>query len=115
MFGPKGATLPNWLKATWLGELVHSQTSFLPLHLGVRQATYEGFQLRASAPERAILELLYLSSDRLSLLEVYDIMDGLRNVRPELLTTLLAGCSSYKVTRLFAFMVHKLTYLLLKR
>ncbi|CAN1533513.1 Transcriptional regulator, AbiEi 3 antitoxin, Type IV TA system [Caulobacteraceae bacterium] len=108
LFGPKGATLPKWFKAAWSNEFVHSQTNFLPPHLGVRKATYEGFQLQSSAPERAILELLYLSPKYVSLLEACDIMDGLRNLRPELMTALLAGCGSYKVRRLFAFMARKL-------
>jgi hypothetical protein len=108
LFGPKGATLPKWFKLSWSNEFVHSQTGFLPPRLGVREATYEGFQLQSSAPERAILELLYLSPKSVSLLEVYDIMDGLRNLRPELMTALLAGCGSFKVKRLFAFMARKL-------
>ena len=108
LFGPKGATLPKWFKTAWQRDCVHVQSGFLPPHLGVRQGTFAGFQLQSSAPERAILEALYLCPKAVSLTEVYDIMDGMRSLRPELMTALLLTCRSYKVKRLFAFMARKL-------
>jgi Transcriptional regulator, AbiEi antitoxin, Type IV TA system/Transcriptional regulator, AbiEi antitoxin N-terminal domain len=109
LFGPKGTTLPKWFKAaSWGSDITHSQTGFLPSDLGVRLTNYEGLQLQSSATERAILEALYLSPKTVSLLEVYDIMDGLRSLRPDLMLSLLQGCTSYKVKRLFAFMARKL-------
>jgi Transcriptional regulator, AbiEi antitoxin, Type IV TA system/Transcriptional regulator, AbiEi antitoxin N-terminal domain len=109
LFGPKGTTLPKWFKAaSWGSDIVHSQTSFLPTDLGIRQTNYEAFPIQSSAPERAILEALYLAPKTVSLLEAYDIMDGLRSLRPSLMLSLLQGCNSYKVKRLFAFMARKL-------
>ena len=109
LFGPKGTTLPKWFRsASWGGDITHSQTGFLQSDLGARLTNYEGLQLQSSAPERAILESLYLSPKTVSLLEAYDVMDGLRNLRPSLMLSLLQVCNSYKVKRLFAFMARKL-------
>lgn len=109
LFGPKGTTLPKWFKAaSWRSTIVHSQTSFLSTELGVRLANYEGCQLQSSVPERAILEALYLAPKTVSLLEAYDIMGGLRNLRPNLMLLLLQSCTSYRVKRLFAFMARQL-------
>jgi hypothetical protein len=100
LFGPKGTTLPKWFKAaSWGSNIVHSQTSFLPNDLGVRQTNYETFPIQSSAPERAILEALYLAPKTVSLLEAYD---------PDLMLSLLQSCNSYKVKRLFAFIARKL-------
>jgi hypothetical protein len=109
LFGQKGTTLPKWYKAqTWAQEMSYTQSEFLPPKLGVRLSTYDRIELQSSSPERAILEALHASPKAVSLLEIYDIMDGMRNLRPNLMASLLQSCASYKVKRLFAFMARKL-------
>lgn len=57
--------------------------------------------LPASAPERAVLEMLYEVGTKQSLEEARNIFDGLRSPRKELLGQLLSCCASVKTVRLF--------------
>lgn len=65
------------------------------------------FPLVIASPERAILECLYLTPEKLDLLETYQILSGLVNLRPSTLQKLLEGCNSIKVKRLFLYMSNK--------
>jgi hypothetical protein len=65
------------------------------------------FQIKIASPERAILECLYLTPDKQDLLETYQIMSGLVNLRPDMVQTLLNECKSVKVKRLFLYMLKK--------
>lgn len=62
-----------------------------------------GWQLTLSSAERAILELLDELPSRESFEQVDALMEGLVNLRPKLLSALLARCQSVKVKRLFFF------------
>ena len=57
--------------------------------------------LRVSAPERALLELLYDVGTHQSLEEARNLFEGLSNPRKEMLGRLLACCTSVKTVRLF--------------
>ncbi|ACO31921.1 conserved domain protein [Acidobacterium capsulatum ATCC 51196] len=57
--------------------------------------------LTTSAPERAILEMLDELPRRESFHQVDVVMEGLANLRPQLLGKLLQECKSVKVKRLF--------------
>lgn len=57
--------------------------------------------LTTSAPERAILEMLDELPHRESFHQVDVVMEGLANLRPQLLGKLLRECKSVKVKRLF--------------
>jgi Transcriptional regulator, AbiEi antitoxin, Type IV TA system/Transcriptional regulator, AbiEi antitoxin N-terminal domain len=57
--------------------------------------------LRVSAPERAVLELLYDVGTRESLEQARNLFDGLRNLRRDMLGDLLGCCTSVKTVRLF--------------
>lgn len=57
--------------------------------------------LKVSAPERAVLEMLYDVGTRQGLEEARNVFDGLRNLRKEMLGKLLACCTSVKAVRLF--------------
>lgn len=59
--------------------------------------------LTVSRPERALLELLDELPNRESFTQVDALVEGLGNLRPTLLTALLARCRSIKVKRLFFF------------
>jgi hypothetical protein len=56
--------------------------------------------LRVSAPERAVLELLYDVGTRQGLEEARNLFEGLSNPRKETLGRLLACCTSVKTVRL---------------
>jgi hypothetical protein len=57
--------------------------------------------LRVSAPERALLEMLYDVGTHQGLEEARNLFEGLRNPRKEMLGRLLACCTSVKTVRLF--------------
>jgi hypothetical protein len=59
--------------------------------------------LALSTPERAFLELLDEVPDRESFDHADKLMDGLLDLRPQHLQTLLETCKSVKVKRLFFF------------
>lgn len=108
LFSKAGVGLPAWFKARdWAADLRHTQTGFLPPDLGVRDAMVGGFSLKASAPERAILESLHLAPQAVDLMEAYQVLEGLRTLRPALMQSLLDACGSIKVKRLFLFMAEK--------
>lgn len=108
LFSQTGVVLPAWFKAyDWPVDLRHVQTQFLPPGLGVKDATIGGFSLRASTPERAILECLHLAPQAVDLVEAYQVLEGLRTLRPALMQSLLNACASIKVKRLFLFMAEK--------
>jgi hypothetical protein len=65
------------------------------------------FTLKASSPERAILECLHLAPATIDLDECYQVLSGLLNLRPMLMQELLQACNSIKVKRLFLFMANK--------
>ena len=66
------------------------------------------------------MECLYLAPNTQPLLEVYELMDGLNNLRPTSVQQLLEACTSIKVKRLFLYLAEKaghqwLSYLDLER
>lgn len=107
-FTPHKKSLPKWfLDAKWDFLVIHKQTEFLPNDLGLISFNEENNTLNISSPERAILECLYLAPKHLDLVECYQFMEGLVNLKPKLLTELLVSCSSIQVKRLFLYMAAK--------
>lgn len=108
LFSKAGVGLPAWFEAQdWTDDVRLIQTGFLPPDLGVRSALVGGYALKASSPERAILESLHLAPQAVDLMEVYQVLEGLRTLRPTLVQSLLDACNSVKVKRLFLFMAEK--------
>lgn len=108
LFSPQYAKLPKWfLKQEWSNRIVHVKTKFLPANSALLYYTLDGLKLQISSPERAILECLYLAPDRFDMVECYQILEGLANLRPKILQELLENCNSIKVKRLFLFMASK--------
>ena len=108
LFSAHKTILPQWFKGHEWGQKVHHiKTSFLPEDLGLTQHEEKTFSIIISAPERAILECLYLAPTKLDLIECYHLVEGLSNLRPKLMQELLEKCSSVKVKRLFLLMASK--------
>jgi len=109
MFSPQYTKLPKWfLNQEWSNRIVHVKTIFLPENAALFEYSQGGgMKLQISSPERAILECLYLAPDRFDLVECYQILEGLANLRPKILEDLLENCNSIKVKRLFLFMASK--------
>lgn len=109
LFSPPKVTLPAWFKGNdWLVEIRHTQTKFLPSDLGLAEfEAVEGFKLRGSSPERAILETLHLAPQAIDLVEAAQLAEGLVTLRPKLMQELLAACTSVKVKRLFLYLAER--------
>ena len=54
-----------------------------------------------------MLECLYLAPDELDLLECFQVMEGLTNLRPKLVQQLLQACKSVKTKRLFLYLAER--------
>ncbi len=108
LFSPQYVKLPKWfLTQEWSNQIVHVKTKFLPADSALFEYSLDGLKLQISSPERAILECLYLVPDRFDVVECYQILEGLANLRPKILQELLENCNSIKVKRLFLFMASK--------
>lgn len=108
LFSAHKTIIPQWFKAhDWGNKVQHIKTSFLPPGIGLMEYEVKNFSITIAAPERAILECLYLAPSKLDLVECYHLVEGLSNLRPKLLQELLEKCSSVKVKRLFLLMASK--------
>jgi hypothetical protein len=108
LFGDESDRLPLWFKKfNWGVKLENKLTSFLPVNLGLVDYEHKGFKVKISSPARAIFECLYLAPKAQPLFEVYEMMEGLNNLRPQSVQKLLEGCTSIKVKRLFLYMADK--------
>jgi len=108
LFSPLKETLPKWFTDyDWNVDVFHKSTSFLPDGLGIKGADIKGVQINISTPERAILECLYLAPKNMDLVECYQVLEGLVNLKPKLVTELLLACNSLKIRRLFLYMAEK--------
>ena len=68
------------------------------------------FSIKISSQERAILEMIYLTPDKNSIKEIYQLMESMSVLKPKLLQELLENCSSIKVKRVFLYLADKLNY-----
>ena len=108
LFSPQYVKLPKWfLNQEWSNQIIHVKTKFLPAISALFDYSQDGMKLQISSSERAILECLYQTPDRFDMVECYQILEGLANLRPKILEDLLENCSSIKVKRLFLYMASK--------
>ena len=108
LFSTSSKSLPSWFKShDWGAKLEYNSTSFLPAEIGMTEFKHKGFTIKISSPARAILECLYLAPKTQPLLEIYELMQGLNNLRPMTIQKLLESCTSVKVKRLFLYMAEK--------
>jgi Transcriptional regulator, AbiEi antitoxin, Type IV TA system/Transcriptional regulator, AbiEi antitoxin N-terminal domain len=108
LFGGKDENLPLWFKKRdWGLDIECKLTSFLPSDLGLVEIDYKSFKVKVSSPARAVMECLYLAPKSQPLLEVFELMEGLNNLRPTMVQKLLEGCTSVKVKRLFLYLADK--------
>jgi len=105
LFSPTGSQLPKWFQErAW--DLNHSffTSNFLSPNNALKPHSVKGFSVPISSPVRAILECLYLTPIHQELSECHEIMEGLNNLHPRKVQSLLEECSSVKVKRLFLFL-----------
>jgi hypothetical protein len=108
LFGSPGEKLPVWFeKRDWGVRIDYHQTSFLPRESGLTEFELKNFSIRISGAARAMMECIYLSREKQDLIECYELMEGLNNLRPDQVQTLLEKCGSVKVKRLFLYLAEK--------
>jgi hypothetical protein len=108
LFGDWKEHLPLWFSSTdWGVSLEHHRTSFLPRDLELIELEVKNLKIKISSPLRAYLECLYLAPEKQDLMECYELMEGLNNLRPMQVQKILEACTSIKVKRLFVFMAEK--------
>lgn len=69
--------------------------------------TKNEFPLLISSAEQAFLECLLLVPQQYNLMDLYYIMEQLTTLRADVVQSLLEGCTSNKVKRLFLYMAEK--------
>jgi len=108
LFGSSKEKLPAWFsKYDWGLKVNYFSSSFLPPRAGLLTLEKSTFSLQISNPIRALLECLYLIPKKQEIVECYEIMEGLNNLRPKQVQELLEQCTSVKVKRLFVYMAEK--------
>ncbi|MGF1587319.1 MAG: type IV toxin-antitoxin system AbiEi family antitoxin [Bacteroidales bacterium] len=111
LFSPLKSKLPKWFgDYDWKLDIQHYQSSFLPPDSGIKELEHNQILISVSTPERAIMECLYLAPQKMDLVECYHLLEGLVNLKPNLLNELLSRCNSVKVKRLFLFMAEKASH-----
>lgn len=111
------AKVPAWVKAVTLSETLQ----FHPRQLFDEPVQDVGFELipagvrdlslQVSAPERAIMEVLYdVQGDEHAFVHALELFEGLTSLRPKSVNALLQHCRSIKVKRLFLFMADQFSY-----
>lgn len=116
LFGGKDESLPAWFKAYPWDRVIHYySTAFLPPKSGMIHYESGSFSISISGPARAMMECLYLAPSKFDLLEGYQLMEGLNNLRPDHVQQLLESCSSVKVKRLFFYLAEKANHNWLKK
>jgi hypothetical protein len=108
LFGNTEEKLPTWFKNhKWQETIEYHPTSFLPSNLGLTEVELKNFSIKVSNPARAVMECLYIAPKHYELSEVYELLEGLNNLKPSAVQELLEQCESVKVKRLFLFMAEK--------
>ena len=108
LFATRGIKLPVWLKNNvWDTKPVLINTSFLPTDTGIVDLEEADLTIQISGAARAMLECLELAPDRFDLTEARDIMEGLNQLKPDIVQNLLEQCSSIKTKRLFLYFAEK--------
>jgi hypothetical protein len=89
--------------------------NLMPGGFMVRSGPHVTWPMRYSSKERAVFELLDELPDRESFHQVDMLMEGLSDLRPSALQTLLENCRSIKVKRLFFFFADRHRHAWLKK
>ncbi|MGE3319484.1 MAG: type IV toxin-antitoxin system AbiEi family antitoxin domain-containing protein [Candidatus Berkiella sp.] len=117
LYGEQQIKLPAWFNCyKWSVPIIYHSTNLFGSNLnkGISSLEVDGVQIKASSPERAMMEMLYLIPSSQSYDEAYQIMGSLTAIRPELTQHLLENCTSIKVKRVFMVMAKAYNYPWLK-
>lgn len=118
LFGSSGTKLPAWfLQYDWGATLRYSTTKLFAddPNAGLTKRELTAYAITVSAPERAMMEMLYLVPAEESFEEASLLMEGLTTLRPRLVQSLLEQCRSVKVKRLFMFLAEACNHAWVKK
>jgi len=118
LFGSSGTRLPAWFRQyDWGTELRYTATKLFITdpESGLTKKELATYAITVSAPERAIMEVLYLVPVEESFEEAGLLMGGLTTLRPLLVQSLLEQCRSVKVKRLFMFLAEACNHAWVKK
>lgn len=104
--GEKAPHIPRW----FLNKFTHchlEQKLLFSTDVGLSSKEVAGVQINVSSPERAILEILSLVPNKLSLDHANELMESLDRLRSDVMQQLLEFCLSVKVKRLFLYFAEK--------
>lgn len=104
LFGPTETRLPAWFTQYQWGLNIRFASTRLfagDASVGLTTRDVGAFSIKVSAPERAMMEVLYFAPREQSYEEARLLMEGLTTLRLKVVQTLLENCTSVKVKRLF--------------
>ncbi len=101
--------LPKWFVDGFKGSVSirYWPRGFFKEPLGLDLLELPHFSIQVSTTERALMEILALIPQVVSYSHAYLLFQGMETLRPSLVQTLLEGCTSYKVKRLFLHLSKK--------
>jgi len=99
-------SLPKWFQQYFV-NCCFEQKKLFKSDVSLSTRDVNGVKLKVSSPERAILEVLALVPNKVTLLYAYELIEGLDRLRSEVVQQLLEACLSYKVKRLFLYLAEK--------
>jgi hypothetical protein len=109
LFSPQAVKLPRWIGAICFEEkfTLYATNLFSNLkedNSGIVTREYNNLSIQHSSPERAALEACYLVDKAVTFEETVLLIEHLSRLRPHLVQTLLEGCRSIKIKRLFLYL-----------
>lgn len=108
LFGQTSEKLPKWFVGyDWGVKVNYHRSDFIPEKTGLTTFDAKNFSIDISGSIRAIFECLYLAPKEQDLMECYELIEGMNNLRPTVVQEMLEACRSIKVKRLFLFMAEK--------
>ena len=116
LFGQRGSLLPSWFNQhEWGMNFILHKTNLVPFDIGLTDYNVDSFSLKISDAARALIECLYLAPLQFSLVEAYQIMEGMNALHPDEVQKVLENCNSVKAVRLFLYMAEKARHTWAKR
>jgi hypothetical protein len=104
LISDKPEQIPSWFRnRKWDAVLEYIRMSLfmsIPPEAST-ESDCGGFKIVISNAERAIMEQMYLAKQNEDIEYVYQLMEGLTTLRPNIVQNLLENCCSVKVKRLF--------------
>ena len=104
LFGVKNDLLPLWFtRHSWERAILYHNIRLFnnSNEIGYTDIDRGSFVVRASSPERAIMEQIRISVSNAAFDHTLELFHGLSSLRPNVVQTLLESCRSVKVKRFF--------------